>query len=75
MMLPSKNLLKYFSSLSLPPTNYKPQSFTGNPEEVLSKRQKHIPLTYPTYYKTPLIITEGNLQYLFDHKGNRYLDL
>lgn len=36
---------------------------------------KHFSNLYQTHYKKPLIITEGHLQYLFDHKGNRYIDL
>lgn len=30
---------------------------------------------YFHYYKEPLMIVEGKMQYLFDHKGRRYLDL
>jgi alanine-glyoxylate transaminase / (R)-3-amino-2-methylpropionate-pyruvate transaminase len=30
---------------------------------------------YFHFYKDPLFIVEGKDQYLFDHKGNRYLDL
>lgn len=28
-----------------------------------------------SYYKKPLLITEGHMQWLFDHTGRRYLDL
>ena len=30
---------------------------------------------YFHFYKEPLYIVEGKDQYLYDHKGNRYLDL
>lgn len=34
-----------------------------------------MPSFYTHYYKEPLYIVEGKYQYLFDYKGNRYLDL
>jgi alanine-glyoxylate transaminase/(R)-3-amino-2-methylpropionate-pyruvate transaminase len=33
------------------------------------------PGVYFHFYKEPLFVVEGRNQYLFDHKGNRYLDL
>ncbi len=33
------------------------------------------PGIYFHFYKEPLFIVEGKYQYLFDHKGTRYLDL
>lgn len=75
IMYLSRNFRKLFSSLQLPPTAYVPESFTGNADVIISKRLKHFSNAYQTHYKTPLIITEGHLQYLFDHKGNRYIDL
>lgn len=66
---------RLFSSLHLPPSSHSPLPFTGNAEEIISKRLKHYSNLYQTHYKKPLIITEGHLQYLYDHQGNRYIDL
>lgn len=37
-------------------------------------RQHMTPNTVP-YYKTPLLIHKGHMQWLFDHNGKRYLDM
>jgi len=71
----SRLITRLFSSLQLPPTSHTPQPFAGNAETIIAKRVKHYSNLYQTHYKTPLIITEGHLQYLYDHKGNRYIDL
>lgn len=34
-----------------------------------------MPSFYFHYYKQPLLISEGHYQYLYDHKGERYIDL
>jgi len=34
-----------------------------------------MPNLYFHYYKEPLLIHEGHSQYLWDHKGKRYVDL
>lgn len=74
-MLATRLFSRLFSTLELPKTTHSPQPFTGNAEEIIAKRLKHFSNLYQTHYKTPLIITEGHMQYLYDHKGNRYLDL
>lgn len=74
-MQTSRFISRLFSTLKLPHTSHTPQPFVGNAEEIISKRLKHFSNLYQTHYKTPLIITEGHLQYLYDHKGNRYIDL
>jgi alanine-glyoxylate transaminase/(R)-3-amino-2-methylpropionate-pyruvate transaminase len=74
-MLSKYFALRNFSTLRLPSSSHTPKPFTGNAEEILSKRSKHFTNIYQPYYKSPLIITEGHLQYLWDHKGNRYIDL
>jgi alanine-glyoxylate transaminase/(R)-3-amino-2-methylpropionate-pyruvate transaminase len=74
-MLGNRLISRLFSTLELPRTAHTPQPFLGNAEEIIAKRVKHFSNLYQTHYKTPLIITEGYLQYLFDHQGNRYLDL
>jgi len=42
---------------------------------VLELRQRHCNPAIFTYYKEPLMIVEGHMQYLFDETGRRYLDL
>lgn len=65
-----------FSQAKLPETSHKPQPYNGTPyEQIVKDRSKYMPNFYFHYYKQPLLITEGHLQYLWDHKGNRYLDL
>jgi alanine-glyoxylate transaminase/(R)-3-amino-2-methylpropionate-pyruvate transaminase len=68
--------LSRFSSLKLPECSFQPQPYSGLPyEQILKDRSTYMPNFYFHYYKKPLLITEGHLQYLFDHQGNRYIDL
>ena len=61
--------------LSLPVCDHKPQPYTGpTREEVLALRQQYLSPGLIRYYKTPLMIVEGNMQYLWDETGKRYLD-
>jgi len=55
---------------------YLPRLYSGpSKEEVLSKRQQYVNPAVFTYYKEPLMIVDGHMQYLFDETGKRYLDL
>lgn len=59
----------------LPMTSHKPAPYTGpSREEVLALRQQYITPGLVTYYKDPLMLVEGHMQYLWDEKGHRYLD-
>ncbi len=59
----------------LPFYDYQPQPYTGPPyEEILKLKNRYVTPTSIPYYKTPLMIVEGSMQYLFDHRGRRYLD-
>lgn len=67
--------LLYSFSVALPKFDYTPPPYTGIPfEQVVADRQQYCPALYFHYYKDPLLIAEGRMQYLFDHKGNRYQD-
>nr|WP_211436238.1 hypothetical protein [Candidatus Kuenenia stuttgartiensis] len=45
------------------------------PEAILQKKQEYlIPCVYH-FYKKPMQIVRGEMQYLYDHKGKKYLDL
>ncbi|CAG1007285.1 alanine-glyoxylate transaminase / (R)-3-amino-2-methylpropionate-pyruvate transaminase [Phycisphaerales bacterium] len=60
----------------LPPFDHKPAPYTGpSKEEVLAMRREFLTPALITYYKDPVMIVEGKMQYLFDEKGRRYLDM
>ncbi|KAK2655885.1 hypothetical protein Ddye_008937 [Dipteronia dyeriana] len=59
----------------LPPFGYEPRPYAGpSADEVLEKRKKFLGPSLFYYYKKPLNIVEGKMQYLFDESGRRYLD-
>ena len=61
---------------SLPPFNYVPPKYEGPSfDQVKEMRRNHIPSAIFSYYKDPIMITDGKMQYLFDHTGKRYLDM
>jgi alanine-glyoxylate transaminase/(R)-3-amino-2-methylpropionate-pyruvate transaminase len=60
---------------TLPPFAHKPQPYTGpSRDEVLAMRREFLTPALVTYYREPIMIVEGKMQYLFDEKGKRYLD-
>jgi alanine-glyoxylate transaminase/(R)-3-amino-2-methylpropionate-pyruvate transaminase len=72
-----KNNIKnsYSKEVKLPNFDYKPQAYKGrSKEEILELRNKHINPGIFKYYKKPLMIVEGKMQYMFDETGRRYLD-
>jgi len=59
----------------LPPTKHKPQPYTGpSAEAVLALRKQFINPGVFLYYKKPLMLVEGKMQYVWDETGKRYLD-
>ena len=59
----------------LPPFNFTPPEYNGpSYSEVKELRGKYLNPGIFSYYKTPIMITEGKMQYLYDEKGKRYLD-
>eukprot|EP00271_Cylindrocystis_brebissonii_P005356 TRINITY_DN17365_c0_g1_i1.p1 TRINITY_DN17365_c0_g1~~TRINITY_DN17365_c0_g1_i1.p1 ORF type:complete len:514 (-),score=70.71 TRINITY_DN17365_c0_g1_i1:283-1767(-) len=59
----------------IPAFDYKPLPYTGpRTDEVLAKRKQYLNPAMFLYYKKPLNIVEGKMQYLFDEDGRRYLD-
>ncbi len=63
------------SSLRLPPCDYEPPAYSGpGPEEILALRERYLSPGLFTYYREPLCIVDGHLQYVWDHTGRRYLD-
>jgi alanine-glyoxylate transaminase / (R)-3-amino-2-methylpropionate-pyruvate transaminase len=61
--------------IQLPPTDHVPAPYDGpSKSEVLAIRQKYLTPGLVTYYKDPLLLVEGKMQYVWDEKGTRYLD-
>jgi len=59
----------------LPPYPHKPRPYPGpSAEEVLKLRKEHLTPSLFHYYRKPLMLVEGSMQYLYDEKGRRYLD-
>ncbi|XP_076922193.1 alanine--glyoxylate aminotransferase 2 homolog 2, mitochondrial-like [Bidens hawaiensis] len=60
---------------TLPQFDYSPPRYTGpTAEEILKKRKEFLSPSMFYFYKKPLNIVHGKMQYLFDENGRRYLD-
>jgi alanine-glyoxylate transaminase/(R)-3-amino-2-methylpropionate-pyruvate transaminase len=60
---------------TLPAFNYQPKPYTGpSYDEVLRLKNRFVTPTAIPFYRDPLMVVEGSMQYLFDEKGRRYLD-
>ena len=56
----------------LPPTSHQPRRYDGpSKQEVADLRREFLNPAIFTYYKTPLMIVEGQMQYLYDETGRR----
>lgn len=63
------------SKLSLPIIDHKPAKYDGpSRDEVLAIRRQYMTPGLVTYYKDPLMIVQGHMQYVYDETGKRYLD-
>jgi len=59
----------------LPAFDHTPQPYTGpSKAEVLAMRKSYLSPALVTFYREPIMIVEGKMQYLFDETGRRYLD-
>ncbi|KAL5550670.1 hypothetical protein UlMin_000846 [Ulmus minor] len=59
----------------LPPFDYSPLPYTGpSADEILAKRKEYLSPSMFYFYKKPLNVVDGKMQYLFDENGRRYLD-
>lgn len=59
----------------MPSFAHTPQKYTGpRMEEVLRKRKEFLNPAMFLYYKKPLNLVEGKMQWLYDEDGRRYLD-
>ena len=60
---------------TLPPTSHQPREYTGpSAAEVLALRKQFLNPGIFLYYRTPLMVVEGSMQYVWDDTGKRYLD-
>jgi len=60
---------------SLPPCDHVPEPYNGpDRDEVLALRRQYVSPGLLTYYREPLLVVEGHMQYVFDERGRRYLD-
>ncbi len=60
----------------MPSCEYIPAPYAGpSREEVIAERKQFCNPALFTYYKDPVMIVDGHMQWLFDETGRRYLDL
>lgn len=60
---------------TLPPTSHQPARYDGPSRAVtIALRQQYLTPGLITYYREPLLVVEGKMQYLWDETGKRYLD-
>ncbi len=61
--------------IPLPPTSHTPAPYTGpSAADVLALRKQYLNPGLFLYYKKPLMLVEGHMQYVWDDTGRRYLD-
>jgi alanine-glyoxylate transaminase / (R)-3-amino-2-methylpropionate-pyruvate transaminase len=59
----------------LPPFDHQPQKYSGpSADEVARLRKEFMNPGIFLYYKKPIMIVEGKMQYVWDEAGRRYLD-
>src|SRR5712671_4545393 len=62
-------------NIPLPQTSHTPRKYTGpSADEVLQLRKEFLNPGIFLYYKKPLMLVEGSMQYVWDEHGKRYLD-
>src|SRR5436190_21161077 len=61
--------------LELPLCDHVPAAYDGpSKEDVLALRRQYLTPGLITYYREPLMVVEGSMQYVWDETGKRYLD-
>ena len=62
-------------SIELPAFDHTPSPYTGPSfDDVMKMRKTYLTPALVTYYKNPIMIVEGRMQYLYDETGRRFLD-
>ena len=63
------------SRAAMPPHDHAPKPYTGpSKQEVLAMRRQYCHPSTFLYYRDPLMLVEGHMQYVYDETGRRYLD-
>jgi alanine-glyoxylate transaminase/(R)-3-amino-2-methylpropionate-pyruvate transaminase len=61
--------------IPLPPFSFEPNAYVGpSADEVLALRKQFLNPGIFLYYRKPLMLVEGRMQYVWDETGKRYLD-
>lgn len=62
--------------VSMPECDFVPERYEEDLsyDEAMAVRKKHLVPGLLTYYKEPVFVNQGHMQYLYDIDGNRYLD-
>src|SRR3954468_24824834 len=72
---PASSAPRALKPIPLPPTSHKPARYNGpSAEQVLALRKQYLNPGIFLYYKKPIMIVEGKMQYVWDDTGKRYLD-
>jgi alanine-glyoxylate transaminase/(R)-3-amino-2-methylpropionate-pyruvate transaminase len=59
----------------LPASSHSPAAYSGpSREEVLAMRRQYLTPGLLTYYREPLMLVDGHMQYVWDETGKQYLD-
>jgi alanine-glyoxylate transaminase/(R)-3-amino-2-methylpropionate-pyruvate transaminase len=62
-------------SIALPPCSHQPKKYTGpSASEVAALRKQFMNPGIFLYYKKPIMLVEGSMQYVWDDAGKRYFD-
>ncbi|GMH37711.1 hypothetical protein BSKO_05584 [Bryopsis sp. KO-2023] len=73
--LPSEKKSDATSFPAMPPFDYLPPPYTGpSAKDTLEMRRAHFSSGIFHFYKEPIMIVEGKMQYLFDERGRRFVD-
>src|SRR3984957_17203606 len=60
---------------TLPTSSHTPAHYDGpSRDDVLAMRRQYLTPGLITYYREPLLIAEGHMQYVWDETGKQYLD-
>ncbi|XP_026464239.1 alanine--glyoxylate aminotransferase 2, mitochondrial-like [Ctenocephalides felis] len=64
-----------YRQTSLPHCDVNPRKYGGPDLDAVKKIRSSKVVPLPLLYKEPVLLHQGFMQYLFDYKGKRYLDL
>lgn len=65
----------FMKNIGLPPCSHQPRRYTGpTAAEIAVLRKQFMNPAIFLYYKNPLLLVEGSMQYVWDETGKRYLD-